>query len=78
MADSVHERVRRTFGNDASLVEKDNPIGKKFRFLNVVRCQEDGCAFLLDAFDQAPEFSADERIKPYRGFVQKEDAGVMQ
>ena len=76
LPDPVHECVRCAFGNDASLVEKDNPIGKKFRFFNVVRRQQDGCAFLLDAFDQAPEFSADERIKSYRGFVQKEDAGL--
>ena len=55
LPDPVHECVRCAFGNDASLVEKDNPIGKKFRFFNVVCRQQDGycreCAtYLGDIF----------------------------
>src|SRR5258707_15865205 len=78
LADLCFQRRGRALGDDVPVVDDPDAVGEDVGFLEVLRRQEDGHAFVArEAADLCPERGAALRVEPGRRLVEEEDRRVV-
>jgi hypothetical protein len=72
-----HETLRGVEGHQPHGIEEGHPVSQEFRFLDVVRGEEDGRAVGPRHLDEGPDAAPDARVEAYGGLVEEEDPGAV-
>ena len=67
---------RRAESNDLPLIDDGDAIAQSFRFIHVVRGDDDGAALVLEAADYVPKLPSRLRVEAGGRFVEEQQVGI--